>query len=306
MSAVEEYTKNIVELCSEQGVDLEAEDLIKQFWGAPESKRVPASKPSSPPVKDSSKSKATNPEEGCPYKFEKGKREGERCGVKPKSGGIYCSTHQNAKNKEPKEKKIVPQPKKPELVLTTDRKSGKLIHPDSGLVFKSKEKMIVIGRLVAGKVVPVDEDTIELAKKYRVPFEQAPPPEKEEGEEPEDEEPPKEEVKPKKGRTKVKEPDSEQEEADPPKEEPKQKPKKGKAKVEEPPKEEVKPKKKVKKPEPDSEQEDEEEQPKKTKATNKAKKSEDSLDEVIKDLDDKKVVSKALGIDDEEVLTDDD
>ena len=61
------------------------------------------------PASVKSTSKISN-EGSCAYISIKGKNAGKICGIKPKDGGLYCRTHKKYEGKQPREKKIIPEP----------------------------------------------------------------------------------------------------------------------------------------------------------------------------------------------------
>ena len=125
---------------------------------------------------------------GCPYKFTKGKKGGEICGVKSQVS-LYCSAHKKFEGKASKEQKIIPVVRKGsnrsssnKNVLIKHIGIDKYYHPETGMVFKSNEKRVVIGKISGSKMKPLEPDDFEvcLAHGFRV--------EKEENEEENEEE----------------------------------------------------------------------------------------------------------------------
>jgi hypothetical protein len=126
--------------------------------------------------------------EGCPYVFSKGTQSGNICGCKPKNGAVYCSKHKKfegeTKAKSPKKllpnakKSVVPtQPKKivpvkpTSVVLHMNKKLDKLWHSQSGMVFKSMQDRVVIGKNVDGKIKDLTEEDIEICKSLNFRYE---------------------------------------------------------------------------------------------------------------------------------------
>jgi outer membrane biosynthesis protein TonB len=54
--------------------------------------------------------------------------------------------------------------KSTKLVLKTNKKLGKIYHPDTGLVFKSATEKVVIGRIVDDEFVSLDDEAVELCE----------------------------------------------------------------------------------------------------------------------------------------------
>ena len=115
---------------------------------------------------------------GCTYLFVRGKNSGSKCGAKIKSGD-YCSKHEKFENSTPKSKKSLPKakpvttpkstspaPKKINKVIRENKSINKFWHPETQLVFKSKEERVVIGRLKDDKICDLDEEDIKLCESY--------------------------------------------------------------------------------------------------------------------------------------------
>ena len=56
------------------------------------------------------------------------------------------------------------------IQLKTNKTLQKLWHPESGLVFHSKDNKVVIGQCIDDKLVPLTEETIEVCKKWKFSF----------------------------------------------------------------------------------------------------------------------------------------
>jgi hypothetical protein len=147
----------------------------------------------------------------CQYVYTRKPKAGERCTVKVKNGGCYCSTHKAYENKSPKEKTVIPKvsksqkespkkelpkkesPKKEVVIKPTfipNRDINKHVHPDTNLVLKSASDKKIIGRLENKKIVDLNEEDIENCKKwgFRIDEEQLKKFNKEEEENEEEEE----------------------------------------------------------------------------------------------------------------------
>ena len=102
----------------------------------------------------------------CQYVFTRGKRKGEMCGARACKNSMYCSKHKKHENKKQKEKNTIPKKKVRTNVLKRIRSINKYYHPETGMVFKSKDEKVVIGKYVNGEVISLDNDDIEICKKY--------------------------------------------------------------------------------------------------------------------------------------------
>jgi hypothetical protein len=172
-TAVEQYVKRIVEK-----YDNTDEDTLLALWS--EETKVKASKPKpqkAPKEKtpdDTTSRKSSGM--GCPYQFSKGEKSGTVCGVKPKSGATYCATHKKFEGQEPKEKKVVPEPKKvaksppskdTKPVFHKHKTLDVLVHKDTGMVIKSSSETNVIGKLVGNKVEKLSKEDLEICANWR-------------------------------------------------------------------------------------------------------------------------------------------
>lgn len=109
----------------------------------------------------------------CIHEFTRKPKKGEICNVKIKEGE-YCSKHKKKfdkdKNKEDKldekyKKKL--KPKKLQLIVILNHKVGKFVHPNTRLVFYSKEHKVVYGKLsLDDKIIPLCDKDIDICKKY--------------------------------------------------------------------------------------------------------------------------------------------
>ena len=96
----------------------------------------------------------------CPYVFKRGKNKGKKCGAKCAKNSMYCSKHKKYENKEPKikKKKLPPKPVVKKTIIRKNKQINKFWHPETKLVFKSKNERIVIGKCNE------DNDIIKLTK----------------------------------------------------------------------------------------------------------------------------------------------
>jgi hypothetical protein len=248
-------------------------------------------------VKSTSKISNTG---GCAYISIKGKNAGKICGIKPKDGGLYCGTHKKYEGKQPREKKIIPEPKKssssspkPDASQRIFRKYKgltHLYHPQTNLVIKSPTDRYVIGKIVNDKIEKLTDEDIELCKQWGFPLEskkaESPKEEETKTEKPLDspkEEEKKPEKQPKKPVKRVIDSSDDEEEKKP------EKP------LESPPK---KPVKRVI----DSSDDEDEKKPKKPVKKVESEDSRKDTEDYINDLaDDTSNVVKALGLEEDEL-----
>lgn len=101
----------------------------------------------------------------CQYVFTRGKRKGQMCGARACKNFMYCSKHKKHANKKAKKQKLIPE-KMRTNILKRIRSINKYYHPDSGMVFKSKEEKVVIGKYVNGEVIDLNNDDLEICKKF--------------------------------------------------------------------------------------------------------------------------------------------
>ena len=179
------FTQRIVETYD----DVEMEKLEELWEETFQSKLILSSSPKK--VTATPTSIPSSPGGECPYMYQKGKRKGEICAAKARKNGTYCSRHKKHENSEPKKVGKTPLPKprskgkslasskrksprrspQEKLVLRNNRKLGVLWHSLSGMVFKSKNERIVVGKVVNDKVVDLEEDDVETCKKYGFRYE---------------------------------------------------------------------------------------------------------------------------------------
>lgn len=93
----------------------------------------------------------------CKWKFTRGARKAELCGKKSKPGQEYCSAHLRASKA-----KTTP------ILITKNRKFKKYWHRKSGMVFKSLDEQVVIGRIVDGQLFDkLEAADLEECAKYK-------------------------------------------------------------------------------------------------------------------------------------------
>ena len=128
-------------------------------------------------VAEEPKKKATVEKRTCVWTVTKGKASGGKvCGATVKGETDFCTRHaKNANKVQEKEKVEEPvQEKEKPIIVSLDKKTGRWTHKDSGFVMKSKEELIVNGKIVNGVVADISEDDVELLKtlkfKYELPI----------------------------------------------------------------------------------------------------------------------------------------
>lgn len=174
--AIREVISSYVRKIVERYENTDEETLLALWEGTenPSSRKSSTQKPSSSRKsisgpKSSSETKPSS--EGCPYVPTKGQKANQPCGVKPKNGSTYCSSHKKYEGQTPKEKKILPVPKKGEnLICKKDKNSGKFLLIGTDLVLKSAMEKRIVGRLVNGKVEALRDDDIQKCVELSVPY----------------------------------------------------------------------------------------------------------------------------------------
>lgn len=123
----------------------------------------------------------------CPYKFIKGAKQDQMCGLKPKEGSVYCSRHKKHEGTEQKERKAMPDPIRNTIKPKTKSKSrspiksiqrvlrkhkilAKLWHPETGLSFKSAKERIVNGKIVDDKLINLTDEDYDICRKWGFSF----------------------------------------------------------------------------------------------------------------------------------------
>ncbi len=119
----------------------------------------------------------------CIYKFTRGKK--GLCSIKTTSTSKYCSRHKKYEGQVSKPKKIIPQPKVVEkqipiispkdIILRKNKKTSKLWHPKTKMVFKSSTEKIVIGKMEGEYVKSLTDEDIEVCKTWGFGFVQPEP-----------------------------------------------------------------------------------------------------------------------------------
>ena len=185
-NAIEEFSKIISEK-----YDIEASDL-ENIWNKVSSditisivikndikntKNV--KKNTSPKAMEKNEKKS---EDGCPYIYTRGENKGEQCCGKTKEGVVYCSRHKKFEEVGQMEKKKMPQaktisakagpkktspPKKQiDKTLRMNKEINKFWHPESELIFKSKDERVVIGSYKNKIINKLSDDDIMLCEQY--------------------------------------------------------------------------------------------------------------------------------------------
>ena len=187
MNVINDKVNSFLENVAEK-YELEIDDL-KRLWEESESekKEKKTTKKTTKPKKEepekekkTEKKKEEKVEEQkggiCIYEFSKPPRKGEKCGVKVKDGGCFCSKHKKSDaktveksvEKEPKksvEKSSESTRKKKDFVITKNKDLNVWWNESTGLVFKSEKEKIVIGKVVDDDVVKdLSEDDLNLCK----------------------------------------------------------------------------------------------------------------------------------------------
>lgn len=115
----------------------------------------------------------------CTYVLTRGDKKGCACGAGASPGTEYCSKHSDKKEKKAE---VVPKGKgseptadsAPTKMMAAKDASGRLIlKGDRKLVIKSASEMVIIGKVVGDKTVPLSDEDIEFCKKSRLRYEVA-------------------------------------------------------------------------------------------------------------------------------------
>ena len=120
-----------------------------------------------------------NQKKNCTYILTRGDKKGSACGAGATPGTEYCSKHSDKKEKKaevvPKAKGSEPTAESaPTKMMAAKDASGRLIlKGDRKLVIKSASEMVIIGKVVGDKTVPLSDDDVEFCKKSRLRFEVA-------------------------------------------------------------------------------------------------------------------------------------
>ena len=193
-NAIEEYIKCI----SSKYQEIKVEDLEKIWNDISENMKISVSlNSSSNTTENIIKSKqepkpkpnniSTTDSLGCRYKFIKGSKQDQICGSKVKEGVLYCSRHKKFEGSEQKEQKAVPiaqrntinsssknKPKSPEKsvarVIRKNKTLDKLWHPETCFVFRSDKELIVIGKCINDKLIPMVEEDLDECRKWGFQF----------------------------------------------------------------------------------------------------------------------------------------
>ncbi len=115
----------------------------------------------------------------CTYVLTRGDKKGSACGAGATPGTEYCSKHSDKKEKKadavPKAKGSEPTADgAPAKIMAAKDANGRLVlKGDRKLVIKSTSEMVMIGKVVGDKTVPLSDDDIEFCKKSRLRYEVA-------------------------------------------------------------------------------------------------------------------------------------
>jgi hypothetical protein len=200
--SVSQYIHTLFKKICDKWEDVDINELIA-IWNDDNSFQIATKKSTEKKVKESSKttekgnSKEADTEDGCPYVFAKGEKEGSTCGSKPKTGCEYCSRHQkfegigqDTKKKLPKAKsqasnsmsekassvkKAKSPPKKSiERVIKINKDINKYWNAETQLVFKSKDERVVYATFRDEKLEELNDDDVMLCEQYGFKYEKGP------------------------------------------------------------------------------------------------------------------------------------
>ena len=109
--------------------------------------------------------------EGCQFVLLKGNRKGEMCGIKNKNGEKFCPKHiKNIKEISPEQQESKVEVNR-KIYLHFNKVLNRWIEKSTNLVFKSKDEKKVIGKLVDGNILGLDESSIDLCNQYNFRYE---------------------------------------------------------------------------------------------------------------------------------------
>lgn len=110
----------------------------------------------------------------CTFIIVKGESKGQPCGAVAKEGE-FCARHSKISNKEPKVRTepVVPVvAKKQDVIIVSFRKpNGPWYHKESGFVFESEERKVVVSRMRGDKIEPITQDDVDEIMRYGFKFE---------------------------------------------------------------------------------------------------------------------------------------
>ena len=101
----------------------------------------------------------------CIYIFTRGHKAGERCNKKSRKNKKCCSQHKNFEdnnillNKNPKQ-----------IIIKKNKIIDKYCHNQTGMVFKSKDDKIVIGKLIDNSIQKLNDEDILICKTWGFNF----------------------------------------------------------------------------------------------------------------------------------------
>jgi hypothetical protein len=185
-NAIEEFSKIISEKYDIEALDLEniwnkvSSDITISIVIKNDIKNTKNVKEKTSPK--SAEKTENKSEDGCPYIYTRGENKGEQCGGKTKEGVVYCSRHKKFEEVGQMEKKKMPQaktisakagpkktspPKKQiDKTLRMNKEINKFWHPESELIFKSKDERVVIGSYKNKTINKLSDDDIMLCEQY--------------------------------------------------------------------------------------------------------------------------------------------
>jgi len=107
----------------------------------------------------------------CTYTFKIGPKKGTMCAKKSK--GEYCCIHKPKEIQKELQKKL--EPKVISNIAKFNKKIGKYIHEQTRLVFFSKEKKVVYGKvsIYDDRIIPLCDKDIEKCKKYQFQYDES-------------------------------------------------------------------------------------------------------------------------------------
>lgn len=157
---MEEYSKNISEKCNIK------QEILYDIWNDMcNDFKLDNKTPTSTKVKTKSKL-----ENKCQAILQRGKRAGEACGKKCEHQ--FCKIHGKHIVEDLPQDKITDADTIPEkIIIRKNRSLDVLWHPRTRFIFKSKDELIVIGKVTdTDTQIDLEESDIEICKKWKFKY----------------------------------------------------------------------------------------------------------------------------------------
>lgn len=117
---------------------------------------------------------ADDPDSLCSFIYLRGQKKGTRCTRKRKRDADVCSQHaKKEKSDTPATIEVKPAKeasKKPSIILRINKIINKYWHPETGMVFKSKDEKVVIGIYKDNALRDLSEEDIPVCIEHRFQY----------------------------------------------------------------------------------------------------------------------------------------